>query len=138
MDGLPPGFIKGAVRRADQGHEVKNVVVPLVSLLFHGMISHGVMPEQWKVARISPIYKKGPLLNPNSYRMIAVSSVMYRLYANVVRELMMEWGMRTGKIPESQFGFIPGRDTMQPGFILRHLIHDAQFRCRSERSLNSS
>jgi hypothetical protein len=87
----------------------------------------GTLPSAWKVARITPLYKKGPVLEPKSYRMLAVSSVLYRVYANVVRDVMTEWCVSTGSIPAEQFGFYPGRDTTQPCFILRHLCHAAQW-----------
>jgi hypothetical protein len=32
--------------------------------------------------------EKGPLLDPNNYRMLAVSGTMYRMYANVIRSLL--------------------------------------------------
>ncbi|KAJ9529181.1 hypothetical protein QJQ45_007858 [Haematococcus lacustris] len=55
--------------------------------------------------------------------MLAVSSVLYRLYANVLRHVLTAWGMTHKALPAEQFGFIPGRSTMQPMFILRHLVH---------------
>ncbi|KAJ9528860.1 hypothetical protein QJQ45_000102 [Haematococcus lacustris] len=55
--------------------------------------------------------------------MLAVSSVLYRLYANVLRHVLTAWCMTHKVLPAEQFGFIPGRSTMQPTFILRHLVH---------------
>jgi hypothetical protein len=58
--------------------------------------------------------------------MLDVSGTMYRMYANVVRSLLTEWRMATGRIPNIQYGFYPGRNTLQPMFILRHLQHAAR------------
>ncbi|KAJ9518330.1 hypothetical protein QJQ45_010193 [Haematococcus lacustris] len=55
--------------------------------------------------------------------MLAVSSVLYRLYANVLWHVLTAWCMTHKVLPAEQFGFIPGRSTMQPMFILRHLVH---------------
>ncbi|KAJ9511861.1 hypothetical protein QJQ45_004540 [Haematococcus lacustris] len=55
--------------------------------------------------------------------MLAVSSVLYRLYANVLRHVLTAWCMTHKVLPAEHFGFIPGRSTMQPMFILRHLVH---------------
>jgi hypothetical protein len=88
----------------------------------------GIVPGSWKVARLSPLFKnKGPLLAPDSYRMLAVSSVFYRLYANVVRQIATEWCVRENKVPETQFGFFPQRDTTQAAFILRHVVQAVRF-----------
>jgi hypothetical protein len=94
------------------------------------------MPAAWKRARISPLYKKGPLLSPSSYRMLAVSDVLYRLYANVLRTFVTEWSVQHTKVPHEQFGFYPQRNTTQPLFILRHLIkHSKQHQPRSSPRL---
>ncbi|GFH11144.1 uncharacterized protein HaLaN_06590 [Haematococcus lacustris] len=81
------------------------------------------IPAAWKVARISPLFKDTDPTDHNKYRMLAVSSVLYRLYANVLRHVLTAWCMTHKVLPAEQFGFIPGRSTMQPMFILRHLVH---------------
>eukprot|EP00983_Pelagomonas_calceolata_P060842 1146549-Pelagomonas_calceolata.AAC.2 len=39
----------------------------------------------------APSIKKGAVSNPGNYRMIAVSGVMYRIYANVLKNLVNDW-----------------------------------------------
>ncbi len=68
------------------------------------------------------------MLDPNNYRMLAVSRTMYRLYVNVLRVYVTEWCQKNNKIPDTQFGFFLGSNTLQPMFILRHLLHAAQKR----------
>ena len=58
--------------------------------------------------------------------MIAVSGTLYRFYANVLRYIVQEWYGQHNKIPNFQFGFFPGRSTLQPLFISRHLKDAAQ------------
>ena len=72
------------------------------------------MPACWKVAKLSPIHKKGEVLNPGNYRMIAVSGVIYRIFPNVLKDLVTDWCLKKGKIPDTQFGFFPGR-VLLPG-----------------------
>ena len=69
--------------------------------------------------------------------MLAVNSVFYRLFANVVRAVTTDWCVAAGTVPETQFGFYPGRDTAQPAFILRHLVHAAQQAKRKNERPNS-
>ncbi len=54
--------------------------------------------------------------------MLAVSGMLYRLYANVPRDLVTSWCEAKKKIPDTQFGFYPRRNTLQPMFILRPLL----------------
>ena len=59
--------------------------------------------------------------------MIAVSGVMYHIFANVLKDLVRtDWCVRKGKIPDTQFGFFSGRSTLHPQFILRHFRHAAK------------
>jgi len=51
---------------------------------------------------------------------------MYRLYANLMRSMVQDWCIQHNKIPDTQFGFFPGRSTLQPLFILRHMKDSAQ------------
>jgi hypothetical protein len=43
--------------------------------------------------------------------MLAVSGTLYRLKANVLREVVADWCKVGHKIPDAQFGFYSGRDT---------------------------
>ncbi|KAJ9524400.1 hypothetical protein QJQ45_008615 [Haematococcus lacustris] len=121
LDGLPAPFIKHA-RTVDEGITTY-LLLPLLATWFHNMMRTGIIPAAWKVARISPLFKDTDPTDPNKYRMLAVSSVLYRLYANVLRHVLTAWCMTHKVLPAEQFGFIPGRSTMQPMFILRHLVH---------------
>jgi len=105
-----------------------NVLAPYFARFFALMMEKAQIPESWKAARITPLHKKGPVLDLNNHRMVAVSGTMYRLYVNVLRVYVIEWCQRNNKIPVTQFGFYPGRSTTQPMFILRHLQHAAQTR----------
>ncbi len=100
-----------------------HVLLPLLAQLFLLSFEGARVPAEWKVAKIIPLYKKGPMLDPNSYCMLAVSGTMYRLYANVICYLLTTWCISKSKIPDTQFGLYPGRNTLQPMFIIRHLQH---------------
>ena len=108
--------------------ECNNILVPLLTDLFALFLRTGAVPQAWKTARLTPLYKgkKGKLTAPGSYRLLAVSSCLYRLYANVVRDIVTGWAVQNNKIPDTQFGFYPGRNTVQPVFILRHCINAAR------------
>eukprot|EP00983_Pelagomonas_calceolata_P023467 739235-Pelagomonas_calceolata.AAC.1 len=64
------------------GTERVNVLVPCIAGLFKLFYDKARIPDFWKKAKLTPLYKKGSLIKPNSYRMLAVSGTMYRLYAN--------------------------------------------------------
>ena len=53
---------------------------------------------------ITPLHKKGALSNPKNYRMLAINRCVYRLFSNVVRDLLTEWALAEHQIPDTQFG----------------------------------
>ena len=126
-DALPSAFIRNArVRVGESGYS--HALVPLLCDLIGLCLRKGCIPDRWKLSRIAPLHKKGDTSDPNNYRLLTVSSCVYRLYANVVRDLMTTWCVTNHTVPDAQFGFYPGRNTLQPMFILRHLIHAARHR----------
>ena len=117
-------FLKRAVLELE-GDRV-NILAPLLAKLMYLILETKQIPPDWKVAKMTPIYKKGPKVDPGNYRMIAVSGTLYRLFANTLKDLLMDWCHRVNAIPDTQYGFYPGRSTLQPMFVLRHLVHAAQ------------
>eukprot|EP00983_Pelagomonas_calceolata_P030030 940152-Pelagomonas_calceolata.AAC.1 len=79
MNGRPsPGFDSVAVplikyatvlcpRLAGQGTEYVNVLEPYIGRLFKLLFDKASISECWKHAKLTPLYKKGLLLDPNSY-----------------------------------------------------------------------
>ena len=96
----------------------ENVLLPLLTDMFHLLLSDGVTPHLWHKVKITPLHKKGPITSPQNYRLLAINGCIYRLFANVVRDLLMDWALAEHQIPDSQFGFCPTRNTNQPLFIL--------------------
>ena len=121
-DGLPVAFVRNA--RVKVGEKVyTNVLHPVLCDIIDACMKSSRIPEAWKSARLTPLHKKGDPLSPGNYRLLAVSPCLYRLYANVVRDALTEWCVKERQVPDAQFGFYPGRNTLQPLFIMRHLIH---------------
>ena len=125
-------FLKHAVKvepnESGPGVKYTNVLVPYLAKLFQLLMRQTKIPDDWKIAKLNPLHKKGAVIDPINYRMLAVSGTFYRLYANVLRSLLTRWCYDKGKIPDFQFGFYPGRSTLHPIFILRHLINAARYK----------
>eukprot|EP00983_Pelagomonas_calceolata_P065747 1148714-Pelagomonas_calceolata.AAC.1 len=114
FDAIAVPFIKSTEKRVlavnGRGTDNINVLAPYIAL-----------------AKINPLYKKGSVLDPENCRMLAISGTLYRLHASVLGEVVSRWCQKN-EISDTQFGFYPGRNTLQPMFILRHLQHAAQIK----------
>eukprot|EP00983_Pelagomonas_calceolata_P038339 1136771-Pelagomonas_calceolata.AAC.2 len=126
LDGIPAPFLQHACLPIECGRKVDyvKVLVPLIAHMFRVFFSEARIPACWKVAKLGPLYKKLCQILGTT-ELIAASGVMYRTYAIVLKNLVTDWCIQKNKVPDTQFGFYPGRSTLHPLFILRHLRHAA-------------
>jgi hypothetical protein len=111
LDGVGATFLKHAVRRSTQyqiNRAPEYLLAPVLAELFLLVFQTRQIPNAWKVARLVPFHKKGDRDDPANYRLIAISSVVYRLFASVLNSLLTKWCIRQGVLPIEQFGFVPG------------------------------
>lgn len=72
--------------------------------------STGKIPSEWKEAVIVPIHKPGKIkVNPNSYRPIALTPHLGKLYERIVKNRLEYFCEKRGIIPLFQAGFRKGR-----------------------------
>ena len=74
-------------------------------------LSTGVFPDLFKEALVHPVHKGGGKdhREPGSYRPISILPALSKVLEVVVRDALMEWLDLRGVLPDSQFGFLPGR-----------------------------
>ena len=63
--------------------EAKN---ELVCIIFNKSISTGRVPQDWKLANVTPIFKKGNKSHPGNYRPISLTSVVSKLMESILRD----------------------------------------------------
>ena len=92
--------------RCDGKFKQVDVLVPLMAHLFRVLLSEIKVLACWKVAKLSPIHKKGEVLNLGNYRMIAViSGVIYRIFANVLKDLVTDWCVKRVRFQTRSLAF---------------------------------
>ena len=86
--------------------------------LFNLIMKTKKMPNQWRKSVLIPLYKnKGDIQNCSNYRGIKLMSHTMKLWERIIeRRLRLET-----KISENQFGFMPGRSTMEAIHLIRRL-----------------
>eukprot|EP00983_Pelagomonas_calceolata_P064783 1148287-Pelagomonas_calceolata.AAC.1 len=100
FDGIPIPFLKHACLPVERGCRADhvNVLVPLIARIFKVFLSKARIPACRKVAKLSPLHKKRATSNPENYRMVAVSAVMYCIYANELKDLVTDWCVQKNKV----------------------------------------
>ena len=77
------------------------------------------MAEEWRKSILVPIYKnKGDIQSCTNYRGIKLMSHTMKLWERVIEHRLR--GMT--RVTMNQFGFIPGRSTIEAIFLIRHVM----------------
>jgi hypothetical protein len=111
LDGVGAAFVKNAFFTTDnRPNDRVHIILPLLASICHKAYNLQAIPRQWQTSRIRPLFKKGEDTNPANYRLLAISSVFYRLYANSLREITTRWviknnGDNGSVLPDTQFAF---------------------------------
>ena len=94
--------------------------------LFNFVFDTGIVPEEWSLGKIIPIYKqKGETNDPSNYRPITLLSCMGKLFTAVINRLQVYPGDHI-KINERQAGFRKKFSTTDHIFALNTLVNILQ------------
>ena len=80
--------------------------------LFNQRFFLGEVPEEWKMANVSPIYKKGSRKVTANYRPVSLTSISCKIMEAAVRETILTHLKRNSLLLTRQFGFLDGRSTI--------------------------
>ena len=97
--------------------------VKVMMELCQRVLDGGVMPDEWKTSVIVPIFKgKGDVMSCGSYRGVKLPE-----HAMKIVERVLERRIRTlVNLNEMQFGFMPGKGTVDAIFIVRRMQEEYQ------------
>ncbi|AQL05931.1 Retrovirus-related Pol polyprotein LINE-1 [Zea mays] len=77
------------------------------------------MPDEWRRSMLVPIFKnKGDVQSCTNYRGIKLMSHIMKLSERVIEHRLR----KMMSVTQNQFGFMPGRSTMEAIFLLRQLM----------------
>lgn len=80
-----------------------------LTTLFHTSLREGKIPEAWKEANVSPIFKKGSRIKADNYRPISLTSVCCKLLERFVRNSLLKHMLDNKYMSDKQHGFVSGR-----------------------------
>jgi len=97
---------------------------PLV-LIINNIINTGVVPASFKMAIITPIYKKDNPCKAENYRPISLLSNFSKIFERVIKSRLANYLEENQILPPSQFGFRKGLNTEGAINSLTQSIHHA-------------
>jgi hypothetical protein len=90
--------------------EMNNELAPVLACIFNKSLRTGEVPDDWREANVTPIFKKGKRTAPENYRPVSLTSVCCKLLESVIKDKVMVHLKKHKLIRNSQHGFLPGRN----------------------------
>ena len=83
-----------------------------LTILYNRSLTFGEVPVDWKLAHITPVFKKGKQTDPSNYRPISLTSIVCKILEKIIREKMFHHLVTNKLISDSQHGFIKGKSCL--------------------------
>ena len=84
-------------------------MTPAVTKLFNMLINLGVLPDEWKIARVSPVPKSSTQSDRTNYCPISLLSVLSRLLEKHMKDILLDHLTQFSPISAQQWGFCQGK-----------------------------
>ena len=91
--------------------ELAEIIATPVTMLFTATLQNGTLPEDWKKATITPIYKKGSRHLAENYRPISLTEALCKIMEKFLRDEIVGHLLKEKLLSPKQYGFITGRST---------------------------
>ena len=66
-------------------YEIRHEITHPLTMLFNRSLEKKQIPEIWKCANISPIYKKGRKDGVNNYRPVSLTCILCKIMESIIR-----------------------------------------------------
>ena len=77
--------------------------------IYNVLLNSGVFPDEWKTAKVKPLYKKGDKYDMLNYRPIAVTPVFAKLLERLMYNRIISFIYKNKILTEAQNGFRKGK-----------------------------
>ena len=80
-------------------------LAPSLTSLFNDFFATGTLPQDWKIANISPIHKRNSKFHKENYRQISLTSIISKIAEKIVRDRCVQFWSDHQVFCDQQFGF---------------------------------
>ena len=94
-DGIPPRVLKEIY---------KEIATPLCHL-FNKTLQAGTLPDDWKTAEVTAIFKKGSRNEPGNYRPVSLTCVACKVLETIIRDSVVNYFQDNDLYTKCQHGF---------------------------------
>ena len=100
----------------------ESAVLPL-KIIFQNILDTSVYPDSWKLANLTPVFKKGDKQLVENYRPISLLPVCGKIFEKIIFNDLYIYLTKNNLISKHQSGFRPGDSTTNQLLYLINEIH---------------
>ena len=101
-----------------------SVILPL-NIIFSNILLTSTYPDQWKLANVTPIFKKGDKQLIKNYRPISLLPICSKIFEKIISKNLYSYLNANNLLTKNQSGFRPGDSTTNQLLYLGNEIHQA-------------
>ena len=105
--------------------QISSQILLPIKHIFNLSLSTGLIPEQFKIAKVIPIFKSGDCLDPSNYRPISLLSTFSKILERIVYNRLYTHLDTHSLLSPNQFGFRPHHSTTHPMTLLINKLTDS-------------
>jgi len=92
--------------------ECHDILATPLAIIFNKSLDEGVVVEDWKIANVTPIFKKGSVSKVENYRPISLTSVPCKILESIIKDSLVKFLDENKLIKATQHGFTTGRSCL--------------------------
>jgi len=92
--------------------ELADEISHTVAELFNKSLSYGDIPHDWKLANVTPIFKKGKKTSTANYRPVSLTVNLCKVFESLIRDKMIEHLEKFKLIKDTQHGFVKNKSCL--------------------------
>ena len=101
-----------------------HLIAQPLATLFNQSIMLGKFPSTLKIARITPIFKKGSKTDMNNYRPISILNVFSKIFEKQMKVFLMAHITKNNVLFRDQYGFQAGKSTIDAHIKFSTHVHN--------------
>ena len=101
-----------------------DIIFPFLRTLFQSSLNSQVVPDDWRSANITPLFKHSDKQQPSNYRPISLTSIVSKLFEQIINSNIMQHLKANNILSDHQYGF---RHSCSCETLLIVLLHDLSY-----------
>ena len=93
-------------------HNLADVLSIPLAIIYRKCLEEKTVPKDWKLANITPIFKKNNKSDPGNYRPISLTCILCKVMEGIVRDAIILHLVENKLVNSSQHGFMSGRSCL--------------------------